>query len=307
MTDIPYLTDDELAGLGITTSEIMAAIETTLLAARDDQVMLAPKTNVIAPDGRYMMATLSASDNGGLIVVKSVMVNDANKAKGQPGINGAIMLLDSQSGRLKGIMDANWITAVRTAGLSAVAAKRLADPASESIGLIGAGVQAESHLRAFVDLFPLRKVHAFSRGAAGLEKIRKLADELGLAFESGEPKACLENSDIVVTTVPADYSIKPFLDARWLKPNAFASIVDLGIPWYPEGQTAFGQVYVDDLAQERLMDKPMVDPDLISGDLTDLAAEGATKHTSRPAAFVFRGIAAGDLAVAELAWRKRTL
>lgn len=304
MTDQLMLDDTALSALGITNSEIVNAIEEAVGAMRKGHVSAAPKASVIAPDGRYMMATLSASDDLGVIAVKAVMVNDRNKAKGLPGINGGIMLLDAETGLLKAVIGANWVTAVRTAGLSAVAAKRLADPKSSKIALIGTGVQAESHLRAFSEMFPLTRVSAFGRGSAGIERTNSVADELGLSFETGDPQACLHGADIVVSSVTLDYSIEPFLDARWLKAGAFASITDLGIPWFNEGQSAFGRIFVDDLEQERAMEKPMIAPELISGELADLVVDGGAFDPDKRAVFIFRGIAVGDLAVAALAYKR---
>lgn len=302
--DVKFLDEVALGGLDISGGEIIAAIEDVLRGVRAKEVSVAPKAATIAPDGRYMMATLSASDAAGVIVVKSVMVNDRNKARGLPGINGGIMVLDAETGELRAVLRANWVTAVRTAGLSAVAAKRLANPDSASIALIGTGVQAESHLRSFAEMFPLKEVRAFGRGAAGIAKTHAVADELGLSFETCDPRSCLEDANIVVSSVTLDYTIQPFLDARWLKPGAFAAITDLGIPWEDAGQRAFGRVYVDDLAQERAMEKPMVAPDLITGELADLVVDGAAFDPSKPSAFIFRGIAAGDLAVATLAYTR---
>lgn len=306
MNDVLMLDDRALERLGIGNADIVDAIEAALRGVRAGQVSAAPKASVIAPDGRYMMATLSASDEMGVIAVKSVMVNDRNKARGLPGINGAIMLLDAQTGLLRAVIGANWVTAVRTAGLSAVAGKRLADPQSTDIALIGTGVQAESHLRAFAQMFPLKRVRAFGRGAEGIAKTGAVASELGLSFEAGDPQSCLHGADIVVSSVTLDYSIAPFLNAAWLKAGAFAAITDLGIPWEPSGQSAFGRVFVDDLVQERAMERPLVAPHLISGELADLVVDGASFDPTVRSAFIFRGIAVGDLAVASLALKKAT-
>jgi len=190
---VKMLDDAALQGLGIANSEIIAAIEAALIASRRGEISAAPKASVIAPDGRYMMATLSASDQMGVIAIKSVMVNDRNKQRGLPGINGAIMLLNSETGELSAVLGANWITAVRTAGLSAVAAKRLANPEAEVIGLIGTGVQAESHLRAFKEIFPLKHARAYGRGKSGIAKMEAVAQELGLSFEVADPRAIRSN------------------------------------------------------------------------------------------------------------------
>ena len=299
-----HFDDAALAALGITTPDIITAIENTLFAISKNEVSVASKTAVIAPDGRYMMATLAASDTAGLIAVKAVMLNERNKAAGLPAINGAILLLDAETGSLKATLGAEWITAVRTAGLSAVAAKRLAMPGSSVLGLIGAGVQGESHLRAFADLFPLRHVKIYNRSQPGIERLIGIARELGLSAEATTAREAVSDVDLIATSVSIDYNTKPFLDARWLKPGCFAAVTDLGVPWLPVGLPAFGRIYVDDLAQERAMEKPLVAQKLITDDLTGLVVNGATHDPSKPSAFMFRGIAAGDLAVAALAYHK---
>lgn len=298
------VTDQTLAELGITTREIIAAIEHTLTQAAEQRVAVAPKTGVFTPDGRYLMATLSASDDSGILAVKAIVANERNKQRGLPGVNGAFLLLDSESGQLKGVLDANWITAVRTAGLSLLAATRLADPESRTLGLIGAGVQAESHLRAFADWFPLQNVVVVGRGNRGLERMQTVALELGLKFVQSNIETCLTQSDIVVSAVSRDHSNRPFLDARMLPPGTFVSSADLGIPWNPAYLSVFDVVYVDDLNQERVMDKPMVPMKFVTGDLFNLIADEIHLDPEKPTFFVFRGIAAGDLALAELVYRR---
>jgi len=301
-----YLDDDQLSHLGITTSAAVAAIEKTLLGIRANTISVAAKSGVTTPDGRYLMTTLSASDELGLVAVKSVVSNARNKSQQLPGIDGGIMLLDSETGQLRAILAANWITSVRTAAMSAVAAKRLANPQSQSIGLIGAGVQAESHLRAMAALFPLQRVLVSGRGKPGVKRIHLVAQELGLLCEKQEPAVCLAQSDIIVSSVTRDFSIEPFLDARFLPSGSFATMPDLAIPWQPKGLTSIGRIYIDDLAQERSMDKPMIELDTVTGELADLVIDDVTYDSASSAAFVFRGTAAGDLAVAGLAYQRAT-
>ncbi|SEQ84140.1 ornithine cyclodeaminase/alanine dehydrogenase [Nitrosomonas sp. Nm51] len=69
------------------------------------------------------------------------------------------------------MLDGGWVTAARTAGLSAVAAKRLAKIDSSVAAFIGCGVQARSHLKVFADLFPLTEIRAFGRGAENRDKL----------------------------------------------------------------------------------------------------------------------------------------
>lgn len=298
MTPI-YLTDAALEAMAIAPGEIADAIEAALRDKARGRLHVAPKSAVLPGEGRYMMSTLAV---GEVTVVKQVSVCPGNGERGLPAINGAIMVLDAETGLLRACMEANWITAHRTAALSAVAARRLADPDAAAIAFVGTGVQAQSHLLAFRNMFPLKHVLAVGRGRANLEKLLDFARGLGLDADAADPETALREADIVVTSVTLDYSIRPFLDARWLKPRAFAAITDLCIPWETAGMGAFGTVAVDDLEQERASEKPMLAPDLIAGDLTDLVmGKLPERDWNKPAAFAFGGIALGDYAAARLA------
>ncbi|NNE88688.1 MAG: ornithine cyclodeaminase family protein [Silicimonas sp.] len=301
--DFFYLPDDVLDGMRIAPAEIADEIERALVAKSEGRLHTAPKSAIMPGDGRYMMSTMAVGDDG-LTVVKQVSVSPENPARGLPAINGAIMVLDAETGLLRALLGANWITAHRTAALSAVAARKLADPASETIAFVGCGVQADSHLQAFRDMFPLSRVLAVGRGAKNVQRFCASARDLGYEAIAAEPKDALRQADIVVTSITLDYTVKPFLDARWLKPNAFAAITDLFIPWDDTAIDIFGMVVVDDLEQERAMDKPMVPAQAISGDLADLVMGALpARSLDAPAAFAFRGIALGDYAASALALR----
>ena len=83
-------------------------------------------------------------------------------------------------------------------------------------------------------------------------------------------------------------------------------MTDLAAPWLKESITAFDRIIVDDLEQEASMPKPLVDPALVRGDLTGLVTGDAVGRSTldERTAFVFRGLAVGDLAVAGLAYQR---
>ena len=258
-------------------------------------------------DERYIMATLAVADEPRVVATKSLVLNPRNRERGLPVLSSLVSLLDSETGEPLAVLDGNWVTAKRTAGLSAVAAKRLARPDSACIGFIGCGVQARSHLEAFCDLFPLREVRAFGRGTANRDALCRAAEARGLkAVASATARQAIEEADIVVSSVTLLPNPVPFLDARWLKPGVFATITDLATSWLPEGMAAFERIVIDDLEQEAKMSKPMVAPSLVAGDLSGLVAgdlPGRATGEER-SAFVFRGLAVGDLALAALAYQR---
>ncbi len=294
-----YLSDDALDSLNIAPPAIADAIEAALTDKAAGHLHVSPKAAILPGEGRYMMSTLAVGD---VTVVKQVTVSPDNPGNGLPAINGAIMVLDAKTGLLRAVMGANWITAHRTAALSAVAARRLADPKASTIAFVGCGVQARSHLRAFKELFPLNNVLAAGRSQATVEGFLAHARSDGFSAAQATPEEALRAADIVVTSITLNYDTPPFLDARWLKPTAFAAITDLCIPWHEGTMNAFGTVVVDDLEQERSAEKQMLPSDLVAGDLTGLVTEGiGPRDPGKPAAFAFRGIALGDYAATALA------
>jgi ornithine cyclodeaminase/alanine dehydrogenase-like protein (mu-crystallin family) len=152
---IRYLSEKVLEQLAIPAGSIVESIEKAIRRTADRMAWTAPKSVVLPEDGRYVMATLAASDDPPYVGVKAVVLNPHNAAKGLPSINGVVTLINSHSGDPCGLIDGKWVTAVRTAGLSLLAAKYLARENSRSVALLGCGVQARAHLSALADAYPL--------------------------------------------------------------------------------------------------------------------------------------------------------
>jgi ornithine cyclodeaminase/alanine dehydrogenase-like protein (mu-crystallin family) len=302
---LPYLSSAVLERLKISTNDIVDEIERQITGQRAGKVWCAPKAAVLPGDDRYVMATLGVASEPRLIATKSLLVNPRNAERGLPTLNSLITLLDGESGLPLALVDGNWVTEKRTAGLSAVAARRLARRESSSVAFIGCGVQARGHLEAFAELFPLREIRAFGRGAANRDALCLMARSRGLdAVPCDSARAAVEGADIVVTTIPLVPVPVPFLDAAWLKEGCFVTMVDLALPWLPESTARFDRVIIDDLEQEAKMEKPMIRSGLVTGDLAGLVCGevAGRQNASERTTFAFRGMAVGDLAVAGLCY-----
>ena len=160
-------------------------------------------------------------------------------------------MLDSSTGLPVAILDGKWITAVRTAGLSATAAKHMARKDASIAAFIGCGVQAKSHLQAFSDLFPLKEIRLFGRGQSNIDRLCEDASKRSIPHvvcDSGEE--AVRGADLVISSVTYSVNMVPFLDANWLKPGSFSAIVDLAVPWKKESFAALDQITIDDKEQE---------------------------------------------------------
>ena len=304
---IPFLSNEQLSNLGISTNEVINAIETLLSNLDNGTAWSAPKAVMLPEDGRYMMAALAATDNPSLLAVKTLVLNPRNPERGLPQINGLVTMLDSNSGLPVAILDGNWITAVRTAGLSATAAKYMARKDSSVVAFIGCGVQAKSHLHAFSDLFPLKEIRLFGRGQANIESLCEEATKLSLSsVVCDSAQDAVMSADIVISSVTYSAKFVPFLDASWLKQGAFAAITDLAAPWKKDSFAVLDQIAIDDLKQEAALPNKLLSPEFVTGDLSGLVMGkfvGRSQDSERNA-FIFRGHAMGDLALSVLAYQR---
>ncbi len=302
---IPYLSGDDLNALQLTTHDVVNCIKDAIIANQQGTVWSAPKAVITTPnDGRYMMAALAAMDNPSILTVKTVVLNPDNPKQGLPQINGLVTMLSSETGLPIAILDGNWITAVRTAGLSAVAASYMAREQSSSVGFVGCGVQACSHLDAFKQLFPLKRIKLFGRSTANQTKLSDLAKSYNLDVEvCDSAQQAIEGVDLVVTSITATGNPTPFLDANGLKQGAFVTGTDLGVPWIDESLKSLETVVIDDLNQEVALPNKLCSLEYVTGDLSGLVLnkiKGRTTERDRTA-FIFRGHALGDLALSVLA------
>ena len=176
-----YLSSAELDACLPRVAERIALARQALVALADGDAEMPPKIGVHPRQGALLHAMPAWLRSADLVGLKWVSAFPGNKARGLPAIGGLVVLNDPDSGLPTWIMDAARITAVRTAAVSGVAIElfaappRTAVPAAERVALLGAGVQARSHLEVIAALLPRAQVALFDRNAA---RSRALADEV---------------------------------------------------------------------------------------------------------------------------------
>jgi ornithine cyclodeaminase/alanine dehydrogenase-like protein (mu-crystallin family) len=218
--------------------------------------------------------------------------------QGRAHVAGIILLSDAGTGMPVAIMDAAWITGVRTAAITAIAARHLAKPDSASVGFVACGLQARTHLSALLRHFPIRRVRAYSRRFSSAERFAQEARARGLVAEPvRSPSAAVEDMDIVITTTPVVPRTPAFLDATWLSPGSFAGIVDMGVSWITPSLATLDLAVTDDIAQA---DSERVNyPKPYDGEVAHLVAgllQGRRTRQQRTA-LIFAGLGLADVAV----------
>jgi alanine dehydrogenase len=260
-----------------------------------------PKANLDLGIGHFFQAMVAADSRTDLAAVKWVAVAPVD---GATAIRSHIMLSRRSTGALLATMDADPITAARTAAMSAIAALHLARLDSASMAFIGCGTQARSHLAALADALPgVSQVMAYSRRLQTAETFAAEARRAGFDAQAfDDPRAAIERADVVVSSVSISGVKEPFVDAGWLAPGTFVTAVDLARAWYPASLRHFDIVATDERQQrQQLFEKGrMPFAWAFDTDLSDLAAlqTSLRRYPDQRILFVFAGHAVADLAVA---------
>jgi alanine dehydrogenase len=128
------------------------------------------------------------------------------------------MLFDPHSGELLSIMQSDKLGQLRTGAASGVATKHLARQDASTLGLYGAGWQAESQLEAISAVRSLTRVIVYSRSEDSRKEFaEKMSQRLGMEVESTHAAEEPAAQDIVVT---ATSSREPVLHGEWLRPGS---------------------------------------------------------------------------------------
>ena len=209
-----WLSEDDVTSL-VDPGEAVPVIEDCFRRMAAGQVELMPRRR-FAVDGGYF-AVMAAADRGlGVAGLKSYLLVEGR-------IEFVVCLFDLADGGLAALIAADKLGQVRTGAASGVAATHLARRGATSLGLIGAGWQAESQLAAIRAAVPsIERVVVSSRSRERAEAFAA-ANEAEVAESPSEAGGC----DVVVT---ATSSKDPVLRGDWLSDGALVCAIGANDP-----------------------------------------------------------------------------
>jgi thiomorpholine-carboxylate dehydrogenase len=187
----------------------------------------------------------------GLLFLKPALVRDTlaaklitlipgNAERGLPTLLATIVLMDPSTGRMLAVMDGAWITALRTAAVSAVAVDALSSQGPKVVALLGSGTLARSHALALRAVRPLSEIRVWSRNPANVALCAK--DIRGI--ESRTAEQAVRGADIVCTVTNASEAV---LQGAWLKPGALVAAIGAPRPnWRELDDAAMRNVVIAD-------------------------------------------------------------
>jgi ornithine cyclodeaminase/alanine dehydrogenase-like protein (mu-crystallin family) len=165
------------------------------------------------------MGAMSGYVPGVALEVKLVSVFPGNHHLGVPSHQALITLFDEKDGAPLAVMDGTYITAIRTGGAAAVAARALAREDAHVLAILGAGVQGGSHLETFKRVREFSEIRIASRDH---NKASALAAQHPNARVAGSFEEAVRGADVVACCTDAR---EPVIRREWLKPGTHVSSV----------------------------------------------------------------------------------
>ncbi|MGC9517290.1 MAG: alanine dehydrogenase [Methanomicrobiales archaeon] len=185
-------------------------------------------------DLRIMPCYLRDMDQSG---VKCVNVHPENpKNHNLPTVMAVIELVEPETGYPLALMDGTWITNMRTGAAGGIATKYLARDNSETVGLVGAGKQAETQIMALNEVMDIKNAKVFCRTCSSRIKFAKIiSDKYGFPVEPVDSaKDAVSNVDVVVTSTPVNV---PVIKSDWIKDGTHINAMGADAPGKQELET----------------------------------------------------------------------
>jgi alanine dehydrogenase len=216
-----------------------------------------------------------------------------------PTHNALVVLFRPETGEPLAVMDGRLITELRTAAVSAIATDLLARKDAATLCLLGAGVQAASHLEALRLVRRFTEVRVWSpRRAAGF------AAHHGVTLAASAETA-VRGADVVVL---ATDSPVPVLDGGWLAAGAHLNAIGACRPdWRELDDTTLhrARLVVDSREAALVESGDVMAAPGIAAELGEVIADPALGRTDPHQVTLFKslGLAVEDVVAADLVYR----
>lgn len=305
-----WLTESDVRAV-LSLDRLIGVMESALAAFSAGEVVQPVRTAFELCDNRSFFGLMPAFDQAhGILGAKLVSVIPANAGRSLPTHLASISLFSPQTGELLAVVDGRYITEVRTAAVSAISVRHLARAKAGVLAILGSGVQARSHLEAFLLVREFSEVRAWSPAADHLHAFAAGAPVRVRAARSAEE--AVRGADVILL---ATSSPTPAIESGWVA--AGAHVISIGACRHTQREmdpalVARSSLVVDSRAAALVESGDIVQgiregffqPDHIRAELGEIVA-GKPGRGSEEEITVFKslGLAIEDLAAADLAYR----
>ena len=194
----------------VTIEDVITAVEAAFRAYALSEAQMPPKSYLTLPGGDFRAMPAYVSGSCG---IKWVSSYPNNRKHGLPTIMAVLILNDPETGSPIAIMEGTTITTLRTGAAGAIAAKYLARKNSNTVSLIGCGVQAKTQLLALSKVYRIEEVKLYDISPESAQDLKRSKIIDAIFNVCVDVKSCIRDADIVVTTTPVR---RPIIINEWL-------------------------------------------------------------------------------------------
>lgn len=227
------LTEQQVHSL-LPMSDLIPAMESALAKYSACEV-LQPVRSVltVGPTKAYFGLMPAYVPSPASLGAKLVTVFGDNHTRNLPSHLATILLLDPETGALLAMMDGRYITEARTAAVSAVSTRFLGRADASTLAIIGSGVQARSHLEAYLHVRQIKEVRIWSPRAQSRQQfVDDMSPKVGIPIIAAESaEAAVRGADMIVLVTS---SPTPVIDDSWVSAGAHVVCVGACRPTHRE-------------------------------------------------------------------------
>ena len=143
---------------------------------------------------------------------------------GLPTTSSMVLLFNARTGFPVCIMEAGWVTGLKTGASTTITAHWLARPDASRVAIFGAGMQGRMHLQALAQRFDIEQAWVLDlypeAAAAFVADLQPILDFPIQAVNLDEREAVVRQADIIVTVTTGNQALVKY---EWLKPGAFVA------------------------------------------------------------------------------------
>ena len=250
--------------------------------------------------------------HGDRVAMKLVAYHPENPQRYQlPTILSTALVFDTRHGHVDCIVDATFLTSIRTGAASAVASGVLASPSSKTVGLVGAGAQAVTQLHALTRRFDIEHVNITDCDAGSSASF---AERVALAgvdcrIEVTDIDRVVGDADILCTATSIDAGSGPLFDGLPYRRHLHVNAVGSDFPGKTELPLTLLQdsLVCPDFNAQALAEGEcqQLEVDEIGPDLATLVKQRQhyAAHRAVPTVFDSTGWALEDLVCVEILWQ----
>ena len=309
MPAVPFLDADAIRA-GVPIADMLDAVEAAYRDVAAGRDRSPARSRVALPNGDLLLMP-GVRDGGDGASVKLVTVTPGNASRGMPTIHALVVWLDADTGRPVALIDGATLTAMRTGAASGVATRLLARSDASTLGVIGAGAQAEWQLRAVLAARPIRRTLVYARDAASREAFAAgMSEATGIEVVAADTaRDAVAAADVICC---ATTSAQPVFDAAWVAPGAHVNGIGayrLDMVELPTDLFARAALVAVDSREPAISEAGDVvaaieEGQLVEDDLVEIGSVRSDWVATRPAdaitVFKSVGLAIQDVAAAEL-------